>query len=47
MARLVGYAAAQPKRRLGSMAGQFRVPDDFDTLGAEEIERFFEGEPQP
>jgi len=30
-------------RRLGFMAGQFSVPDDFDRMGAEEIERLFGG----
>ena len=28
-------------RRLGFMAGQFSVPDDFDSMGKEEIERTF------
>ncbi len=28
-------------RRLGFMAGQILVPDDFDKLGREEIERIF------
>jgi prevent-host-death family protein len=28
-------------RRLGFMAGQFSVPDDFDRMGQEEIERIF------
>ena len=32
-------------RRLGFMAGQISVPDDFDRMGAEEIERVFGGEP--
>jgi prevent-host-death family protein len=30
-------------RRLGFMAGQISVPDDFDQLGREEIERIFGG----
>ena len=30
-------------RRLGFMAGQIVVPDDFDRMGGEEIERVFEG----
>jgi antitoxin (DNA-binding transcriptional repressor) of toxin-antitoxin stability system len=33
------------RRRLGFMEGQFNVPDDFDTMGGEEIERLFGGEP--
>jgi prevent-host-death family protein len=30
-------------RRLGFMAGQIAVPDDFDQMGNEEIERIFTG----
>jgi len=30
-------------RRLGFLAGQIAVPDDFDRMGSEEIERIFEG----
>jgi len=30
-------------RRLGFMAGQISVPDDFDQMGVEEIERMFGG----
>lgn len=31
------------RRRLGFMAGQMAVPDDFDRLGEAEIERLFGG----
>lgn len=31
-------------RRLGFMAGQISVPDDFDRMGSREIERLFGGE---
>jgi len=31
-------------RRLGFMEGEVSVPDDFDTMGQEEIIRMFEGE---
>jgi prevent-host-death family protein len=31
-------------RRLGFMAGQFRVPDDFNQMGSAEIDRLFGGE---
>jgi prevent-host-death family protein len=31
-------------RRLGFMAGQGAVPDDFDRMGEAEIERLFGGE---
>ena len=30
-------------RRLGFMAGQIAVPDDFDRMGSTEIERLFGG----
>lgn len=30
-------------KRLGFMAGEIEVPDDFNTTGAEEIEKLFEG----
>jgi prevent-host-death family protein len=30
-------------RRLGFMAGQISVPDDFDRMGQEEIDRIFGG----
>jgi prevent-host-death family protein len=30
-------------RRLGFMAGQISVPDDFDRMGKEEIEQIFGG----
>jgi prevent-host-death family protein len=32
---------ASQVRRLGFMAGEIVVPDDFDRMGAEEIERLF------
>jgi prevent-host-death family protein len=31
-------------RRLGFMAGQVSVPDDFDRMGKDEIEEMFGGE---
>ena len=38
-------AEEQPKpQRLGFMRGQIKIPDDFDTMGQEEIERMFYGE---
>lgn len=33
------------KRRIGFMDGQIKVPDDFDTMMAEEIEEMFYGNP--
>lgn len=32
-------------KRLGFMVGQITVPDDFDRMGAVEIERLFGGNP--
>lgn len=31
------------KKRIGFMAGQFEVPDDFNEMGRDEIERLFGG----
>lgn len=37
---------AAEKKRLGFLAGQFDVPDDFDEMGAGEIQRrFTSGQP--
>ncbi|MGF7008794.1 type II toxin-antitoxin system Phd/YefM family antitoxin [Aminobacter sp. BE322] len=36
--------AAGDTRRLGFMAGQFSVPEDFDRMGYEEIEKLFGGD---
>ena len=44
VARLVGLPHRHAPRRLGLMAGQFNVPDDFDTMGAAEIQTLFGGE---
>lgn len=44
VARLVPYAQPRPRRRLGLMAGQFEVPDDFDTMGADRIAALFEAD---
>jgi prevent-host-death family protein len=46
VAQLVGLARHHTPRRLGLMAGQFSVPEDFDTMGATEILAQFGGEPQ-
>jgi prevent-host-death family protein len=34
----------QKPKRIGFMKGQIKVPDDFDTMGADEIRRLFEGD---
>lgn len=33
---------AAQRKRIGFMAGQIRVPDDFNTMGAAEIQSLFE-----
>jgi len=38
-----GDASAAPRRRLGLLAGQCQVPDDFDRMAAAEIADLFEG----
>lgn len=35
---------ASQMKRFGFMAGQIKVPDDFNTMGANEIQDLFEGE---
>jgi prevent-host-death family protein len=35
---------AAEMKRLGFMAGEIEVPDDFDTMFADEIEKMFYGE---
>lgn len=47
MVKVVPLDAPQPaqQRRLGFMAGQFTVPDDFDRMGTEEIEHLFGNAP--
>ena len=46
MVKVVALDAPDTKhmQRLGFMSGQIQVPDDFDTMGAEQIERMFCGE---
>ena len=40
----LGAPVGAEVRRLGFMAGQIQVPDDFDRMGDEEIQRVFEDE---
>ena len=46
MVKVTAIDAPEPvaKRRLGFLEGAFNVPDDFDTMGQEEIERMFYGD---
>ena len=43
LARLVPLEARPGKRRLGALNGKYEIPDDFDTMCAEEIIEMFEG----
>ena len=40
----VDTPAAGAKRRLGIMEGQVTIPEDFDRIGAAEIEAMFDGD---
>ena len=40
--RAIDSPTAGQQRRLGFMAGQFSVPDDFDRMCGEDITRLFE-----
>jgi len=42
---LDGASQTPTKRRIGFLDGQFKVPDDFDTMLADEIEAMFTGKP--
>jgi prevent-host-death family protein len=41
MVKVVPIDAPAAPKRLGFMRGAFTVPDDFDTMGQEEIEALF------
>lgn len=45
VAKLVRLGAPESPRRLGFLAGQARIPDDFDTLAQDEVRAMFEQEP--
>ncbi len=46
LVKVMALDAAEPgqEQRLGFMAGRFQVPDDFDRMGDETIEKLFGGE---
>ena len=46
MVKVMALNAPEPSqiKRFGFLAGQITVPDDFDTMGAEEIRAMFEGQ---
>jgi prevent-host-death family protein len=39
----IDVEAEKPRKRIGFMKGQLKVPADFDTMGADEIADMFEG----
>ena len=41
----LGKAAAGAAGKLGFMAGEFAVPDDFDQMGSDSIAKLFESKP--
>ena len=43
VARLTGIETPTERKRLGFLAGQAQIPDDFDILGADQIADEFEG----
>lgn len=45
MVKLVPFGAEAPReaRRLGFLPGAFKVPEDFDRLGEQEIDALFGG----
>jgi len=47
MVKVVGLQAPEPAkvRRMGFLAGQIAVPEDFDHMGQSEIEKMFGIEP--
>jgi prevent-host-death family protein len=45
LVKVVALDAPAAPRRVGFLAGQIAVPDDFDRMGDAEIVALFEGEP--
>lgn len=45
MVKVIALDTPEPaqKKRFGFMAGKIKVPDDFNTIGADEIQKLFEG----
>jgi prevent-host-death family protein len=44
VARIIAAPPGPRIALIGAMKGQFRVPDDFDDMAAEEIRAMFEGD---
>ena len=43
LVKVVALDAPEPRSRIGFMAGEISVPDDFDGMGADEIRTTFTG----
>ena len=43
MVKVVALDAPDARHRIGFLAGQISVPDDFDSMGSEEIRAMFSG----
>ena len=45
LVKVVALDSPEPARmkHFGFMAGQIKIPDDFNTMGARKIQRLFEG----
>lgn len=43
MVKVVALDAPDARHRIGFLAGQISVPDDFDSMGSEEIRTRFSG----
>ena len=39
--RAIEIQATRPSRRIGFLRGEIQVPDDFDTMGAADIQAIF------
>jgi len=44
LVKVTAIEAAAPVQRIGFMAGEFKIPDDFDTMFQDEIIAMFEGD---
>ena len=44
LVKVVPIEPPKARSRLGFMRGEFTVPDDFDTMDQEAIERLFDGD---
>ncbi|ACQ67841.1 prevent-host-death protein [Candidatus Williamhamiltonella defendens] len=46
MVKVIALDTPEPSqmKRFGFMAGQIKVPDDFNTMGADEIQNLFESQ---